>query len=215
MSQNLESKITKKVKEIDPDVCADVRVADVEFHSQVDAITNLIESHTKDGVDTLTGSAIFLSMVEMMADALSEWELLKQNVRAGIKLEKDEQIENWNLDYLTHKLEYEVVPKKNESVITYKVAEDLCSKVQECHKMHDAVNTVVENLVSTHKNDASAAITKSPVFKGFLKLKSKYFADFKAAQNKVQTKCIPTEIIAKNHDWTLDYKTKVLTVYNV
>lgn len=215
MSQNLESKITKKVKEIDPDVCADVRVTDVEFHSQVDAITNLIESHTKDGVDTLTGSAIFLSMVEMMADALSEWELLKQNVRAGIKLEKDEQIENWNLDYLTHKLEYEVVPKKNESVITYKVAEDLCSKVQECHKMYDAVNTVVENLVSTHKNDASAVITKSPVFKGFLKLKSKYFADYKAAQNEVQTKCIPAEIIAKNPDWTLDYKTKVLTVYNV
>ena len=81
--------------------------------------------------------------------------------------------------------------------------------------MCDAVNTVVENLVSAHKNDATATITQNPVFKGFLKLKSKYFADFKAAQNEVQTKCIPAEIIAKNPDWTLDYKTKVLTVYNV
>lgn len=215
MSQNLESKLIKKVKGIDPDICADIRVADIEFHSQVDAITNLLESHSKDSRDTLTESAIFLSMVEMMADALSDWELLKQNVIAGIKLENGEQIENWSLDYLTHQLEYEVVPKKNESVITYEVAENLCSKVQECHKMYDAVNTVVENLVSMHKNDASATITKSPVFKGFLKLKSKYFADFKAAQNEVQTKCIPAEIIAKNPDWTLDYKTRVLTVDNV
>lgn len=215
MSQNLESKITKRMKEIDPDVCADVRVADIEFHSQVDAITNLLESHSKDSKDTLTGSAIFLSMIDMMADALSEWEMLKQDVIASIKLADDEQIENWSLDYLTHQIKYEVVPKIERASATYNVVETLCSKVQECHKMYDAVSYVIESLVSAHKNDATATITQNPVFKGFLKLKSKYFADFKAAQNEVQTEYIPADVVTKNPDWTLDYKTKVLTVYNV
>lgn len=215
MSQNLESKITKRMKEINTDTCADVRVADVEFHSQVDAITNLLESHSRDSNDTLTDSAIFLSMIEMMADALSEWESLKSSVIATIELAADEQIENWNLDYLTHQLEYEVVHKTKKSVITYDVDEALCSKVQECHKIYDAVNAVVENLVSTHKNDASATIIKSPVFKGFLNLKAKYFADYKAAQSEVQTKFIPAEIAAKNPDWTLDYKTRMLIVAKI
>lgn len=215
MSQNLESKITKRMKEINPDTCADVRVADVEFHSQVDAITNLLESHSKDSKDTLTDSAIFLSMIEMMADALSEWELLKSNVVADIELADNEQIESWNLDYLTHQLEYEVAHKTEKSVITYDVDEALCSKVQECHKMYDAVNAVVENLVSVHKNDVNTTIIASPVFKGFLNLKAKYFADYKAAQNEVQTKYIPAEIVVKKPDWTLDYKTRVLTVDQV
>lgn len=215
MSQNLKSKITNRMKEINPDTCADVRVADVEFHSQVDAITNLLESHSRDSKDTLTDSAIFLSMIKMMADALSEWESLKSSVIAAIELSDDEQIENWSLDYLTHQLEYEVAPKTEKSVITYDVDEALCSKVQECHKMYDAVNAVVENLVSIHKNDANATIIESPVSKGFLHLKAKYFADFKAAQNEVQTKYIPAEIVAKNPDWTLDYKTRVLTVDQV
>lgn len=35
------------------------------------------------------------------------------------------------------------------------------------------------------------------------------------AQNEVQTKYIPAEIVAKNPDWTLDYKTRVLTVDQV
>lgn len=215
MSQNLESKITKRMKEINPDTCADVRVADVEFHSQVDAITNLLESHSRDSKGTLIESAIFLSMIKMMADALSEWELLKSNVVADIELADNEQIESWNLDYLTHQLEYEVAPKTEKSVITYDVDEALCSKVQECHKMSDAVNAVVENLVSIHKNDANTTIIESPVSKGFLHLKAKYFADFKAAQNEVKTKYIPAEIALKNPDWTLNYKTRVLTVDQV
>lgn len=215
MSQNLESKITKRMKEINPDTCADVRVADVEFHSQVDAITNLLESHSRDSKDTLTDSAIFLSMIKMMADALSEWESLKSSVIAAVELSDDERIDNWNLDYLTHKLEYEVAHKTEKSVITYDVDEDLCSKVQECHKMYDAVNAVVENLVSIHKNDANATIIESPVFKGFMKLKAHYLSEFSDAKVAVQKACLDQALIERNPSWSLDYKTKVLTVYNV
>lgn len=212
MSQKPEFTITKKTVTIDKELCINTKVADVEFNSQVDAIANLIETHSKDGSDRLTKTPVFKAMLEAMADALEEWEECKQSVLNSVKVEEGMQINNWKLDYETCQLQFDLMQKPEVNTVPYAVNEELCHRVQEIHKMCDAITAVVNDIISMHVEDSSSGIVKSPVFKGFMKLKAHYLSEFSDAKVAVQKACLDPALIERNPSWSLDYKTKTLTV---
>lgn len=208
-------KVTTKNKEYaaSDDVVAELNTTDVMYSSFKNLLANMIETHSKDGSDSLTKAPIFLGLIESAAENYKDFEKAKYTLEDELPVDDGHMIIEWNCDYVTHKVTYEIIKESNDTKSKkISVPEEICDKVWDAQLKHQVVSDVISWLNDTHANDKKDVITSSPVFKGFVLLKARLLDDFSKAKDEMYNSVVPVEDKGKFSNWTLSYKTGELTL---
>lgn len=210
MNQNTELQITKGTTTIDADFCTDIQAAAIEFQSQSQSIANLLEVHSKDTTDLLTESPIFLSLLDLLREDYQDWTKLKNKLVTDFEKEHDCKLIDWNLRYDTCALTYSMIPTPEEDVASVEIPMDRVKQIEKIGMRYDSINSVIDTIITTHADALADTITGSVAYKGFLKLKARYFQEFEDAKKALQKEFIPADVQSKVASWSLDYSTGIL-----
>lgn len=218
MNQILKFENTTQQITIDKDTCDDIRVADINFQSQKSNIINLLETHAMDLVDTLTPTVLFASLFKRAADAMQEWDALKQdmlkkNVEDAGKIPDGSVITDWKLDYTTGILNITFAKDVKQIERTEVIDKELCNKIKETQIAYNAIVDIVSTIVDKHSMDAKDTIINNPTFNGINDLQAQALADFMDAKSAMMDACLTDEEMARNVTWNLSFDDCKLTVY--
>lgn len=218
MNQILKFENTKQQITIDKDTCDDIRVADINFQSQKSVIINLLETHAMDIKDTLTQTVLFVSLLKRVAEALKEWDSLKQGmlkayVEDAGKIPDGYTIADWKLDYTTGILDITFAKDVKQVERTEVIDKELCDKIKGTQIAYNAITDIVSTIIEKHSMDAKDTIINNPTFSGFNDLQTRALTEFMDAKSGMMNSCLTDEERACNVTWNLSFDDCKLTVY--
>lgn len=218
MNQILKFKDTKQQITIDKDTRDDIRVADINFQSQKNNIINLLETHAMDLADTLTQTVLFMSLLKRVADAMQEWDSLKQdmlkkNVEDAGKIPDGSVITDWKLDYTTGILNVTFAKDVKQVERTEVIDSELCSKIKGTQIVYNAIADIISTIIEKHSMDAKDTIINNPTFNGFYDRQAQALTAFMNAKSTMMDSCLTDEERSRNVTWNLSFDDCKLTVY--
>lgn len=218
MNQILKFENTKQQITIDKDTCDDIRVADINFQSQKSVIINLLETHAMDIKDTLTQTVLFVSLLKRVAEALKEWDSLKQDmlkayVEDAGKIPDGYTIADWKLDYTTGILDITFAKDVKQVERTEVIDKELCGKIKGTQIAYNAITDIVSTIIEKHSMDAKDTIINNPTFSGFNDLQTRALTEFMDAKSDMMNSYLTDEERACNVTWNLSFDDCKLTVY--
>ena len=218
MNQILKFEDTKQQITIDKDTCDDIRVADINFQSQKNNIINLLETHAMDLADTLTQTVLFMSLLKRVADAMQEWDSLKQdmlkkNVEDAGKIPDGSVITDWKLDYTTGILDITFAKDVKQVERTEVIDKELCGKIKKTQIAYNAITDIVSTIIEKHSMDAKDTIINNPTFSGFNVLQARALTEFMNVKSDMMNSYLTDEERACNVTWNLSFDDCKLTVY--
>lgn len=218
MNQILKFENTKQQITIDKDTCDDIRVADINFQSQKSVIINLLETHAMDIKDTLTQTVLFVSLLKRVAEALKEWDSLKQDmlkayVEDAGKIPDGYTIADWKLDYTTGILDITFAKDVKQVERTEVIDKELCGKIKWTQIAYNAITDIVSTIIEKHSMDAKDTIINNPTFSGFNDLQTRALTEFMDAKSDMMNSYLTDEERACNVTWNLSFDDCKLTVY--
>lgn len=218
MNQILKFENTKQQITIDKDTCDDIRVADINFQSQKSVIINLLETHAMDLKDTLTQTVLFVSLLKRVAEALKEWDSLKQGmlkayVEDAGKIPDGYTIADWKLDYATGTLDITFAKDVKQVERTEVIDKELCDKIKGTQIAYNAITDIVSTIIEKHSMDAKDTIINNPTFSGFNDLQTRALTEFMDAKSGMMNSYLTDEERACNVTWNLSFDDCKLTVY--
>lgn len=218
MNQILKFENTKQQITIDKDTCDDIRVADINFQSQKSIIINLLETHAMNLKDTLTQTVLFVSLLKRVAEAMQEWDSLKQNmlktyVEDAGRVPDGSVVPDWKLDYTTGILDITFAKDVKQVERTEGIDKELCNKIKRTQIAYNAITDIVSTIIEKHSMDAKDTIINNPTFSGFNGLQARALTEFMNAKSDMMNSYLTDEERACNVTWNLSFDDCKLTVY--
>lgn len=218
MNQILKFENTKQQITIDKDTCDDIRVADINFQSQKSVIINLLETHAMNLKDTLTQTVLFVSLLKRVAEAMQEWDSLKQNmlktyVEDAGRVPDGSVVTDWKLDYTTGILDITFAKDVKQVERTEVIDKELCGKIKKTQIAYNAITDIVSTIIEKHSMDAKDTIINNPTFSGFNYLQARALTEFMNVKSDMMNSYLTDEERACNVTWNLSFDDCKLTVY--
>lgn len=218
MNQILKFENTKQQITIDKDTCDDIRAADINFQSQKSNIINLLETHAMNLKDTLTQTVLFVSLLKRVAEAMQEWDFLKQNmlktyVEDAGRVPDGSMVTDWKLDYTTGILDITFAKDVKQVERTEVIDKELCDKIKKTQIAYNAITDIVSTIIEKHSMDAKDTIINNPTFSGFNDLQARALTEFMNAKSDMMNSYLTDEERACNVTWNLSFDDCKLTVY--
>lgn len=218
MNQILKFENTKQQITIDKDTCDDIRVADINFQSQKSVIINLLETHAMNLKDTLTQTVLFVSLLKRVAEAMQEWDSLKQNmlktyVEDAGRVPDGSVVTDWKLDYTTGILDITFAKDVKQVERTEGIDKELCDKIKRTQIAYNAITDIVSTIIEKHSMDPKDTIINNPTFSGFNGLQARALTEFMNAKSDMMNSYLTDEERACNVTWNLSFDDCKLTVY--
>lgn len=218
MNQILKFENTKQQITIDKDTCDDIRVADINFQSQKSVIINLLETHAMNLKDTLTQTVLFVSLLKRVAEAMQEWDSLKQNmlktyVEDAGRVPDGSVVTDWKLDYTTGILDITFAKDVKQVERTEVIDKELCGKIKKTQIAYNAITDIVSTIIEKHSMDTKDTIINNPTFSGFNGLQARALTEFMNAKSDMMNSYLTDEERACNVTWNLSFDDCKLTVY--
>lgn len=218
MNQILKFENTKQQITIDKDTCDDIRVADINFQSQKSVIINLLETHAMNLKDTLTQTVLFVSLLKRVAEAMQEWDSLKQNmlktyVEDAGRVPDGSVVTDWKLDYTTGILDITFAKDVKQVERTEVIDKELCGKIKKTQIVYNAIADIVSTIIEKHSMDAKDTIINNPTFNGFNDRQAQALTAFMDAKSVMMDSYLTDEERACNVTWNLSFDDCKLTVY--
>lgn len=218
MNQILKFENTKQQITIDKDTCDDIRVADINFQSQKSVIINLLETHAMNLKDTLTQTVLFVSLLKRAAEAMQEWDSLKQNmlktyVEDAGRVPDGSVVTDWKLDYTTGILDITFAKDVKQVERTEVIDKELCGKIKKTQIAYNAITDIVSTIIEKHSMDAKDTIINNPTFSGFNDLQVRALTEFMNVKSDMMNSYLTDEERACNVTWNLSFDDCKLTVY--
>lgn len=218
MNQILKFENTKQQITIDKDTCDDIRVADINFQSQKSVIINLLETHAMNLKDTLTQTVLFVSLLKRAAEAMQEWDSLKQNmlktyVEDAGRVPDGSVVTDWKLDYTTGILDITFAKDVKQVERTEVIDKELCGKIKKTQIAYNAITDIVSTIIEKHSMDAKDTIINNPTFSGFNDLQAHVLTEFMNVKSDMMNSYLTDEERACNVTWNLSFDDCKLTVY--
>lgn len=218
MNQILKFENTKQQITIDKDTCDDIRVADINFQSQKSVIINLLETHAMNLKDTLTQTVLFVSLLKRVAEAMQEWDSLKQNmlktyVEDAGRVPDGSVVTDWKLDYTTGILDITFAKDVKQVERTEGIDKELCNKIKRTQIAYNAITDIVSTIIEKHSMDTKDTIINNPTFSGFNGLQARALTEFMNAKSDMMNSYLTDEERACNVTWNLSFDDCKLTVY--
>lgn len=218
MNQILKFENTKQQITIDKDTCDDIRVADINFQSQKSVIINLLETHVMNLKDTLTQTVLFVSLLKRAAEAMQEWDSLKQNmlktyVEDAGRVPDGSVVTDWKLDYTTGILDITFAKDVKQVERTEVIDKELCGKIKKTQIAYNAITDIVSTIIEKHSMDAKDTIINNPTFSGFNDLQAHALTEFMNVKSDMMNSYLTDEERACNVTWNLSFDDCKLTVY--
>jgi hypothetical protein len=218
MNQILKFENTKQQITIDKDTCDDIRVADINFQSQKSNIINLLETHAMDLKDTLTHTVLFVSLLKRVADAMQEWDSLKQDmlkayVEDAGKVPDGSEITDWKLDYTTGILDITLAKDVKQVERTEVIDKELCDRIKRTQIAYNAITDIVSTVIEKHSMDAKDTVINNPTFSGFNDLQTHALTELMNVKSDMMNSYLTDEERACNVTWNLSFDDCKLTVY--
>ena len=218
MNQILKFENTKQQITIDKDTCDDIRVADINFQSQKSVIINLLETHAMNLKDTLTQTVLFVSLLKRAAEAMQEWDSLKQNmlktyVEDAGRVPDGSVVTDWKLDYTTGILDITFAKDVKQVERTEVIDKELCGKIKKTQIAYNAITDIVSTIIEKHSMDAKDTIINNSTFSGFNDLQARALTEFMNVKSDMMNSYLTDEERACNVTWNLSFDDCKLTVY--
>lgn len=218
MNQILKFENTEQQITIDKDTCDDIRVADINFQSQKSVIINLLETHAMNLKDTLTQTVLFVSLLKRAAEAMQEWDSLKQNmlktyVEDAGRVPDGSVVTDWKLDYTTGILDITFAKDVKQVERTEVIDKELCGKIKKTQIAYNAITDIVSTIIEKHSMDAKDTIINNPTFSGFNDLQARALTEFMDVKSDMMNSYLTDEELACNVTWNLSFDDCKLTVY--
>lgn len=218
MNQILKFENTKQQITIDKDTCDDIRVADINFQSQKSVIINLLETHAMNLKDTLTQTVLFVSLLKRAAEAMQEWDSLKQNmlktyVEDAGRVPDGSVVTDWKLDYTTGILDITFAKDVKQVERTEVIDKELCGKIKKTQIAYNAIIDIVSTIIEKHSMDAKDTIINNPTFSWFNDLQARALTEFMNVKSDMMNSYLTDEERACNVTWNLSFDDCKLTVY--
>ena len=218
MNQILKFENTKQQITIDKDTCDDIRVADINFQSQKSVIINLLETHAMNLKDTLTQTVLFVSLLKRVAEAMQEWDSLKQNmlktyVEDAGRVPDGSVVTDWKLDYTTGILDITFAKDVKQVERTEVIDKELCGKIKKTQIAYNAITDIVSTIIEKHSMDAKDTIINNQTFSGFNDLQARALTEFMNVKSDMMNSYLTDDERACNVTWNLSFDDCKLTVY--
>lgn len=218
MNQILKFENTKQQITIDKDTCDDIRVADINFQSQKSNIINLLETHAMNLKDTVTHTVLFVSLLKRVADAMQEWDSLKQDMLKAYvedtgKVPDGSEITDWKLDYTTGILDITLAKDVKQVERTEVIDKELCDRIKRTQIAYNAITDIVSTVIEKHSMDAKDTVINNPTFSGFNDLQTRALTELMNVKGDVMNSYLTDEERACNVTWNLSFDDCKLTVY--
>lgn len=218
MNQILKFENTKQQITIDKDTCDDIRVADINFQSQKSNIINLLETHAMNLKDTVTHTVLFVSLLKRVADAMQEWDSLKQDmlktyVEDAGRVPDGSVVTDWKLDYTTGILDITFAKDVKQVERTEVIDKELCDRIKRTQIAYNAITDIVSTVIEKHSMDAKDTVINNPTFSGFNDLQTRALTELMNVKGDVMNSYLTDEERACNVTWNLSFDDCKLTVY--
>ena len=200
---------------VDPDIVADVELAEIEYLGATELIKSMIEQNAMASVDMLTTGALFKNYhVGAIEKKLAYEEAKKKMVESVTTEEERKRITNWNLDYISCNLTALCatgdIPKA-EPMMAKEISPEICAAIQRKHVHYQIMEDVCSGIISAHANDMQDALTTSVVFTAYDEQRKKALLAFNNAKKELLANAFTDEERNRLQNWNLDYNSSVLT----